>query len=276
MPEGHDVTLRRLKTREDYDACVRLQREIWGEDFVDVVPATILMVSQRVGGVTAGAFDGSGRLLGFVFGISGVSDGQPTHWSDMLAVRPEARGHGLGKQLKLFQRDRLLDEGINVVYWSYDPLVAANAHFNLNVLGAIPKEYVVNMYGDTRSTLHRGLETDRLIVEWRLPEPGPRRDPNRPSDETLASIANPVPSGRISPDPDAPPPRASPVRISIPADIEGLKQTSGDEARTWQLSVRRAFRWYLDQGYEVVAFHRAADGETPWYTLNHPEMGTSG
>ena len=87
-----NAAIRPFASRAECDACVRLQRETWGEDFVDVVPATILMVSQRVGGVSAGAFDADGRLLGFVFGISGIRAGELVHWSDMLAVRPEARG----------------------------------------------------------------------------------------------------------------------------------------------------------------------------------------
>ena len=171
MTDPSTLTLRRLDTREDYEACVRLQRDIWGPDFLDVVPATILMVSQKVGGVNAGAFDTNGRLLGFVFGISGVRNGELAHWSDMLAVRRDTRGAGVGKRLKLLQRDLLLNDGITVAYWTYDPLVARNANLNLNSLGALPVEYVANMYGETQSGLHAGLDTDRFVVVWRLDDP---------------------------------------------------------------------------------------------------------
>jgi predicted GNAT superfamily acetyltransferase len=98
------VTLRPLETRQECLTYVSLQREISGKDFVDIVPATILMVSQRVGDVAGGAFDTKDRLVGFVFGISGVADGVLAHWSHMLAVRPEARRIGLGRRLKLYQR----------------------------------------------------------------------------------------------------------------------------------------------------------------------------
>ena len=98
------------------------------------------MVSQRVGGVAGGAFDTNDRVVGSVFGISGVADGVLAHWSHMLAVRTEARRTGLGRRLKLYQRTQLLERGIRVASWSYDPLMAANAKFNLNALGACPTE----------------------------------------------------------------------------------------------------------------------------------------
>ena len=265
MPD--DVTLRPLASRADYDACVRLQRDIWGTGFADVVSPTLLMVSQRVGGVAAGAFDGGGRLLGFVFGISGVRSGQPAHWSDMLAVRPEARRRGLGRRLKLYQRQRLLTDGIEVALWSFDPLVAANANININVLGALPVEYVPNMYGDTGSTLHRGLATDRLVVEWRLRDARVER--------LLAGRADPLPTGArdaplISPGHalagDALP--ADPwVGICAPADIDTLKATDPDWARRWQETHRSVFGWYLSRGYRVAGFRHAPPAADPHYLL---------
>ncbi len=251
-----EATIRSFDSRGDYDACVRLQREVWGEHFVDVVPATVLMISQQVGGVSAGAFDPDGSLLGFVFGISGVRDGELVHWSDMLAVRPEARGAGLGKRLKHFQRDQLLERGIRRMLWTYDPLVARNANLNLNSLGAAPVEYVVDMYGDTRSALHAGLDTDRFIVEWRLDRPAADA-----ADREAGASAPAVDLVRAAD--RRPLPTADAVRVAVPADIDAIKIADPDQARAWQRLQRRAFTWYLTNGYRVSGFeHRPAPDDS--------------
>lgn len=272
MLRSHDVTLRPLETRQECLACVNLQREIWGLDFIDVVPATVLMVCQRVGGVACGAFDIHDRLIGFVFGITGVADGMLAHWSDMLAVRPEARRTGLGRRLKLYQRTQLLERGIRVACWSYDPLMAANASFNLNALGAYPTEYVDDMYGDTGSTLHRGLETDRLIVKWQLDAPDVERriagvrHTSSIDAVTEAPVVLPQDSTKSSAA-DRSLPTDNWVRIAVPTDIVSLKGSDPVEARRWQRSVREAFRGYLTTGYRVVDFYEGSKTEPPAYVL---------
>ncbi len=242
-----DVTIRPLSSREDCEACVELQRDTWGRDFVDVVPATILQVSQRVGAVAAGAFAPDGRLVAFVFGISGVRGGVPAHWSDMLAVRPEARGRGLGRRLKLHQRRQLLADGVERAYWSFDPLVARNARLNLVELGAVPVEYVPDMYGDTGSVLHRGLATDRLIVEWRLRDPAVARivagEPAAAPDAARNAPVVTAPPAGVEP---APLPGAPWLRVELPADIERLKAADPDEARRWQQHLQHIFNDRLD------------------------------
>ena len=258
MPD--DLTMRRFESREDYAACVALQREVWGTDFVDLVPATILMVSQRVGGVSAGAFDREGHLVGFVFGITGVDGDGPVHWSDMLAVRPKARGRGLGKQLKLYQRELLLAQGIRRMCWTYDPLVARNANLNLNGLGARPVEYIPNMYGNTRSALHAGLETDRFVVEWRLDEAqttGPSAA-NNDHDAPLVDVTL-ADSVRL--------PNHPVVRVAVPSVIETVKAADLAQARAWQQTHRRAFTWYLDRGYRVAGFRCRPAPDDSWYLL---------
>ena len=262
------VTIRPLETRPEYEACVALQRDIWGRDFQDVVPATILMVSQQVGGIASGAFDTDGQLLGFVFGMSGVRDRVPTHWSDMLAVRPEARGLGLGRRLKLHQRELLLAIGVERVRWTFDPLVARNARLNLTTLGASPVEYVSNMYGDTGSRLHRGLDTDRFIVEWRLRDPAVEQLlTGKPAHVPTAALAGPVVT--IATDSlvhdDPPLPDAPWVRVELPADVEQLKTDAPELARRWQLGLRRAFTTYLNARHARVAGIYAETATRRWF-----------
>jgi len=265
-----NIEIRPLANRDEYQACVELQKDIWGQDFTDVVPATIQMVSQRVGGVASGAFDPTGRLVGFVFGISGFCNGVAVHWSDMLAVRPENRRLGIGRLLKLHQRETLLATGIKRVYWSFDPLVAQNAHFNLRTLGAFPVEYVVDMYGDTSSLLHQGLDTDRLIVEWRLAEPTAERALEGEFDKLQGKMR----TGPIIPeDPTkvsrTPVPQTRWIRLELPKDLERLKKTEPDSARRWQLSLRHAFMSYLNKGHgHVVGMYQDQNTGRCFYVID--------
>ena len=282
MPH-HDVTIRKFASRHDYAACVELQRDVWGERFADVVPPTILMVSQRLGGVAAGAFDAGGRLLGFVFGVTGIRAAEPVHWSDMLAVRPEARGTGIGRRLKLFQREQLLELGVRRMHWTFDPLVARNANLNLNSLGAVPVEYVVNLYGETGSSLHAGLDTDRFIVEWWLDEAAPpdSRAVGEPASGT-ASGGSPTAMPLVPVTADAGPPAivdltcvagerglstAPRVRVAAPADIDALKARDPSRARAWQRMQRLAFTHYLSRGYRVSGFEHRAPPADSYYLV---------
>ena len=271
MVNSDKVTIRSLITQADYDACVRLQREVWGSNFTSIVPPAILHVTQEVGGVSAGAFDNNtGQLLGFVFGISGIRDGKLAHWSDMLAVRQSARNAGIGKRLKFYQRDYLIAHGIRRMFWSFDPLVASTANFNLNVLGSVPVRYIANMYGNTHSILHKGLDTDRFIVEWRLDTAIPR------ANLFLATVPHDMPTVDLDrtsnndPFPDAPW-----VRISVPVEIELIKTTNPNIARNWQLLHRRAFSWYFSHGYRVSDFVKKSEPTTSHYLLTNLPVSSS-
>ena len=267
--------IRPLTGRPEYEACVALQREIWGPEFVDVVPATILMVAQRVGGIASGAFDDDRTLLGFVFGISGLRDGRPAHWSDMLAVRPEARRHGLGRRLKLHQRERLLVLGIERVFWTFDPLVARNARLNLVSLGARPVEYVTNMYGDTGSRLHDGRATDRIVVEWRLRDPaveatvaGHRPDPPAEAlDSPVLDLADPGDAGG---DPIVLP-EAAWIRVALPLDVDGLEAAAPGAAARWQRHLRRVLGACLDERREIVSLVDGPNPDRCCYLVRRPE-----
>ena len=242
----------------EYQECVAIERETWGNQFTESVPATILRIAQEVGGVTAAAFDGKGKMLGFVFGITGVREGEMAHWSDLLAVRISARDMGLGKRLKAFQRELLLKIGVRTMYWTYDPLVARNAYLNLEQLGARVAEYRRDFYGeDTGSVIHAALGTDRFIVAWRLDETHAPR--------TVAWEWEDAPI--IGTDPPATLPALPRVRIAIPDDIFAVVNADPRLAHRWRDSTRTAFSTYLGRGYKVVGFTRSAGSIPATYLL---------
>ena len=259
-----DFTLRPLESDSDFDAAVTLQREVWGAEFHDLVPAALLRVVGYVGGIAAGAFTDAGELAGFIFGVSGIRDGRLVHWSDTLAVRERYRDCGLGESLKRFQRDHLLPLGIERVYWTFDPLESRNAHLNLNRLGASAGEYVRDFYGATGSTLHEGIGTDRLVVQWELGAPrvvalmeerAATRTPCTGEDVPLVNDVREGAAGLKSGEPllhlDAPR-----VRVAIPAGIQQLKSRSPEAAREWRRVTRLAFESYFARGYVARALVR--------------------
>lgn len=256
------VTIRRVATLAEYQECVVIQEETWGDDFRERVPAAILMVAQKLGGVCAAAFAPDGRMLGFVFGITGPKDGALAHWSDMLAVRPAARGAHVGERLKRYQRDLVRALGVTTMYWTFDPLVARNAHLNLVRLRATASEYVTNMYGDnTGSPLHGALDTDRVVAAWDLTrEPGEGPDPAPRPEGTFA-----VKTARDGDLPGSVSLHDAPVvRVGVPFDLESLPLGA---RITWRNATRRAFTHYLARGYRVIGFQRARDGQPPFYEL---------
>ena len=254
------VVLRPLASHEDFQQCLALQDRTWGAQFSERASVAMLMGAQKVGGVAAGVFHARRVLLGFVFGLNGVRDGRLAHWSYMLAVRRDVQGQGLGRQLKMYQRQLLLEAGIDVAYWSYDPLVAANGHLNLCRLGARPIEYVRDMYGrETGSALHRDLGTDRFLVEWRLRDPrveailrgGPALD--GPDDETARAADDLA--------------RRHSVAVEIPDDIHAIRARAPAEAVRWRRITRRALRHYLGRGFAVTGWRRGNASRRSAYLL---------
>lgn len=260
LPDG--TTLRPLATDDERAEAVRLQEETWGAGFSEKMPATVLYIAERTGGVAAGAFSPAGDLLGMVFGLTGVRDGMLVHWSDMLAVRPAAQGRHLGEALKRYQRNRCRAIGVRRMYWTYDPFVAKNARLNLNILGARVDEFIVDMYGTaTNSSLHGSLGTDRFVVVWPVAdEPTPL-----PSDPQTLVSAEIVAGPEGAPDllPDLPT-----VAVRIPHDYASLLAGDVTGARAWRLGARRAFQHYLSRGYGVTAFIPGSHGEASYIMSN--------
>jgi predicted GNAT superfamily acetyltransferase len=162
-----DITVRPLHALDEFHRCVHLCREIWGENDLETEPFTTFVIADLTGGQVLGAFDGD-RLVGFTKAYVGYHDSTPYLHSHMTGVLASHRDRRVGRHLKLFQREDALRRGFRLIEWTFDPLETKNAHFNINRLGAICRRYIPNFYGITTSPLHRGMPTDRLLVEWHL------------------------------------------------------------------------------------------------------------
>jgi predicted GNAT superfamily acetyltransferase len=286
---GAGWEIRDLTTQEEFEAVVRLQEEVWGEGFAERVPSAILGIAARLGGVVAGAFlEGEAEPVGFVFGLTGLEEGRPAHWSDMLAVREGARGLGLARALKLHQRSRLLGLGVTRMYWTFDPLEARNAHLNLNRLGVRVRTYVEEMYGTSTSPLHRGIGTDRFVALWEMDAPWVRALAGGEAAEAWAGTSMEAPeeasagaevalAAGIGPHGHPVPgtPRldlaARRVLVAIPARIQELKGADPDLALAWRHATREALRHYLEGGWEVRALVAPPGRPTARYLLVREE-----
>ena len=224
-----DIQVRKCTTLEEFHACVELQREIWGEADLEVEPATMFVVAAHTGGQVLGAFDGE-RLIGYTLAVAGLRDGVAYLHSHMTGVHGDYRDRGVGRMLKLFQREEALGREIRLIQWTFDPLELRNAHFNLNRLGAICREYLPNLYGVTTSPLHRGLATDRLLVEWRLD-----------SGRVVAAINDLVKD-----------PVEAPATIELPAEMERWQQENAPEIRSVQAQMREEFTKWFAKGYAAI------------------------
>lgn len=162
------ISVRTITEISDLREAVRLQKIIWGFEDLELLPVRMFVVANRVGGQTMAAFAGD-KMVGFLIAVPGIkTDGTHYLHSNMMGVLAEYRNAGVGRQLKLAQREEALERGIEMVEWTFDPLELKNAFFNVRRLGAVVERYVLNQYGITSSVLHGGLPTDRCVASWYL------------------------------------------------------------------------------------------------------------
>lgn len=258
------VHIRDLHGLDDYRAVVALEQEIWGyTDVGDIVTLPVFIITVKRGGILVGAFDDSERMVGFAFSIVGVKGGRPTQWSHMMGVVPEHRRSGLGRALKLAQRDRALAAGFELMEWTFDPLQALNAHLNFFKLGVVCDEYVRNLYGESTSALHRGTPTDRFVVQWMLREPHVERRIDRANPVRVrASAAADAPQVNqtfetgpwrrtIAGDLTIDTPR---LWVEVPMGFTEMQQEAPELALDWRHHTREVFETYFGRGYRAVDF----------------------
>ena len=259
-----DIVVRDIDGQAEMRFVEELQKEVWGLPDLDVVPLTQLVAAKASGGVVIGAFDRD-ILVGFAYGFAGYEEGHVTHHSHMLAVKPSYRSSNVGYLLKLAQREKALEQGIERMTWTFDPLQSVNAYFNFNKLGVVSDRYFVNFYGeDAASFLHRN-GTDRLWVTWLLSSRHVRQrlDGTVPAFEIgktspLVEVGKDHAPHRRGLDERSPDEQAV---IEIPADINSLEQQSGEITAQWREATRSAFIEAFAAGYQVNGFHRGDRGD---------------
>ena len=241
---SEELSIRKCVSLDEFQACVELQREIWQEADLEVEPSTMFVVAAQTGGQVLGAFAGK-TLVGYTLALAALRNSGAYLHSHMTGVLAGYRDRGVGRMLKLFQREEALSRDIRLIEWTFDPLEMRNAHFNLNRLGAVARRYLPNLYGITTSPLHRGLATDRLVAEWYLDSP-----------RVMAAMNNELASP------------LSALTIEVPSTLEDWK--SGDLAgvQSAQAVVREKFAEGFARGYAAVAVTKTANGSAyqlaPW------------
>jgi predicted GNAT superfamily acetyltransferase len=244
---GHDtIEIRPLTAMGEFADAVRLQREIWGFDDIELLPQRLFVVASKIGGQLLGGFDRS-EMIAFCLCIPGLKSGGKFYLhSHMLGVLPAYRNTGLGRRMKLVQREYALANSVDLIEWTFDPLEIKNAFFNIERLGVIVRRYVYNQYGTTSSRLHGGLPTDRLVAEWWIRSPG------------AEALAKQQPFSR---------PRVT-ERISVPMDIAEIRRREHSRALDIQASIGEQFNRQFRAGLAVIGFKKSEDSGTyllgPW------------
>jgi len=268
-----DIQIQPIDTLTDLRKCHEIQRVTWGFTDLMVFPYTQLISAAHNGGVLLGAYDNA-DLVGFVYGYLGMSGSKLYLFSQRMGVLPEYQSRGIGVKLKLAQRDQMLRRGIDLIVWTYDPLLGKNATLNIEKLGGIVRHYARDIYGAVNNPLQVGLSTDRFLLEWELM-----------SDRVRERIRNPQPrpttqnwlTDRQYPlvnyaawEGDLPRPMATDLElddevllVQIPPDLNSIKKVDLNLARGWRESTRTIFETYFRRGYVITGFARSGGPQQP-------------
>jgi predicted GNAT superfamily acetyltransferase len=289
MTDG--IYLRPIKTPQDMAQVEEIQRMVWPGSETDIVPAHLLLAVVRNGGLAIGAFEDQ-RLIGYVLGFLGTDAESPDrpamarlkHYSHMMGVHPEYRDRGVGFKLKCAQRDAVIDQGVRLVTWTYDPLQSRNAHLNIRKLGAVSHRYIRDFYGDMRDALNVGYPSDRFQVEWwvtssRVKE---RLAGNRkPLDLANflgggAKKVNPATLGKddlLYPSDQTFPVEGMLILVEIVPDIARVKVKDLDLAQAWREHTREIFEEAFAKNYIVTDFIYLGGEQIPrsYYVLSYGE-----
>lgn len=240
------IAIRECSSIEDFQQCIELERAVWKDDDIGIMPIRLYMISKACNAPTIGAFESSGRMVGFVHTMIAVMDKHVVYHSHLAAVLEDLRHQDIGFRMKLAQRQHAMKAGVPLIIWTFDPLQSRNAHLNINKLGAIVRRYEVNHYSEGLSTVFdSGVPSDRIFAEWWV---------------SSAHVESALAGNR----PNVGDPSES---VLIPEDINRVR--SVEEHLKWRIRVRENFQNALAGSLIVRGFERA-DG-TSRYLLGADE-----
>ena len=268
-----DIKIRPVNTLTDLRKCHEIQRATWGFTDLMVFPYTQLISSAHNGGVLLGAYDGP-NLVGFVYGYLGMSGAKLYLFSQRMGVLPSYQSQGIGMKLKLAQRDQMLRDGIDLIVWTYDPLLGKNASLNIEKLGGFVRHYARDIYGAVNNPLQVGLSTDRFLLEWELMSDRVRERIRSNAPRPLAKDWLDENNSRFvnfaAWEGNLPRPMASDLEmdekillVQIPPDLNAIKKVDLSLARGWRESTRDIFETYFSRGYVITGFARSSGPQMP-------------
>ncbi len=269
-----NIGIRPVETLAGYQAIEHVQRQAWGMPDVEVVSASLLVTVQRHGGLVLGAFTPEEQLVGFAFGFLGRDvRGRLHHHSHQTAVLPPFQHNNIGYRLKLAQRDHVLQQGLDLITWTFDPLQSRNAYLNLHKLGAICHTYLRDAYGAMPDALNAGLPSDRFEVEWHLRSQHvvqrlQAAAANVPAQRAHGiPVLNPAPPNDLAHATTATLLQGQPVLLEIPVNLDAIKAANMEHARMWRWHTRTLFEAAFAAGYTATDLVMN-DGRS-YYLLEH-------
>src|SRR5215470_4388714 len=247
---GLDVTIRECVSIEDFKQCIELERSVWNDSDLGIMPIRLYMISKACNAPTIGAFDADGSLIGFVHTSLALIGKNVVYHSHLAAVQEGLRHRDIGFRMKMAQRQRALEAGVPLIIWTFDPLQSRNAYLNIRKLGAIIRRYESNYYGEGLSTVFgNGIPSDRVFAEWWVSSP---------------HVSSRL-GGKTNPTEDVC------ATVLIPEDINSIAASSSEENLRWRLRVREAFQRELTGGLIVRGFERHSDRAESSYLLTVDE-----
>ena len=244
------VTVRECVSIDDFKQCIELEREVWHDHDIGIMPIRLYMISKTCNAPTIGAFDGEGRLVGFVHTSLALAGRHVVYHSHLAAVVERLRHRDIGYRMKLAQREQALLVGIPLIMWTVDPLLSRNAHLNINKLGVIVRRYEANYYSEGFSTVFDSdVPSDRMFAEWWVASPH--------VNSVLRGV-RPSVDGEVG-------------SVEIPEDITEVRAASMGEHLRWRLAVREDFQRELGRGNIVRAFVREPEKKRGRYSFGADE-----